>query len=117
MDYLSNVRICIAKRDVRKIKKVLNKVKSNLWDICNLKIEFTGADGLLYVIFGWQNIEWYLYYTDIFLLVKTLKEFKYKGIPYKFVRIGQRSGDIEQDYCYDRNNVINSSVFLTYNFA
>ena len=37
MKYLSDVRICISKRDIRRIKEELAKVKSNIWDICDIK--------------------------------------------------------------------------------
>lgn len=97
MKYLSDVRICTSKRDIRRIKEELAKVKSNIWDICDIKQEFIGNDGLLCVLFGWDNIEWYLNYKDIFVIEQTLKKFKAEGTQFKFIRIGQDDGDVEQD--------------------
>lgn len=112
MAYLSDVRICTTKKDLRIIKTELAKVKSNIWDICDIKKEFIGSDGLLYVIFGWDNIEWYLNYKDIFVIEQTLKNFKAKGKPFKFVRIGQEVGDIELDTCYDSKYLIDCAKLL-----
>lgn len=112
MAYLSDVRICTTKKDLKIIKMKLAKVKSNIWDICDIKKEFIGSDGLLYVIFGWDNIEWYLNYKDISVIEKTLKNFKAKGIPFEFVRIGQEAGDIEQFTCHKSKNLINCTKLL-----
>lgn len=112
MEYLSDVRICTAKKDIRKIKEALYKVKSNIWDICDIKREFIGTDNLRYVIFGWNNIEWYLNYKDIFVIEQTLKEFKAKGIPFKFIRVGQDDKDVEQDTCYDKKYIIDCAKLL-----
>ena len=112
MKYLSDVRICTSKRDIRRIKEELAKVKSNIWDICDIKQEFIGNDGLLYVLFGWDNIEWYLNYKDIFVIEQTLKRFKAEGIQFKFIRIGQDAGDVEQDSYYDRSYIMDCAKLL-----
>ena len=63
MEYLSDVRISTSKKALRVIKEALKEVKSNLWDVCDYIYEFTGRDNLKYVIFGWDNIEWFLNYN------------------------------------------------------
>lgn len=112
MGYLSNVRICLAKKDIRKLKKELLKVKSNIWNVCDIKYEFVDADGLLYVIFGWQKIEWYLFYSDIFIIMKLLKNFKARGIPFKFLRVGQDKNDVEIDSSYEKKLTIDNVNLL-----
>jgi len=39
MEYLSEVRMCITKRDMRLLKNNLSKIESNILDICNIKKE------------------------------------------------------------------------------
>lgn len=112
MEYFSDVRICTTKRDFNKIKKELSKTKSNILDVLDIYKEFTEEDGLEYVIAGWNAIEWYLNYEDIFVIEKTLKKFKAKGIPFKFIRIGELNDDIEQDACCNKNYIIDGVKIL-----
>ena len=112
MEYLSDVRISTSKKTLRVIKEALKEVKSNLWDVCDYIHEFTGKDNLKYVIFGWNNIEWFLNYKDIFVLERTLKSFKAKGIPFKFIRIGEKASDIEEDSNTECNYLINNAEIL-----
>lgn len=113
MNYLSNVKICITKRHFRILKKELSKVGSNILDICDYKKEITGVDNLKYVIFGWRNIEWYLTYIDVFITMKVLKEFKAKGIPFKYLKIGMDDRDFEIDTCYGKQLPIDSAKVLS----
>lgn len=118
MNYLSDVRICVTKKHLKILKNELYKINSNLLDICDYKKEVTGADNLKYVIFGWKNIEWYLTYADIFMIIKILKEFKAKGIPFKFLKIGMDDRDFEIDACYGKDaptynaTLLNSMITL-----
>ena len=42
----------------------------------------------------------------------TLKNFKAKGIPFKFVRIGQEAGDIEEYTCHNSKHLIDCTKLL-----
>lgn len=106
MNYLSDVRICVTKRHLRIIKNELYKIKSNLWDMCDFRKEITSEDDMKYVIFGWKKIEWYLNYLDVFTIIKILKEFKAKGIQFKFLRVGMDERDFEIDTCYGTKDPI-----------
>lgn len=112
MNYLSNVKICTTKKHFRKLKNELSKVGSNILDICDYKKEIIGRDNLKYVIFGWKNIEWYITYIDVFLIIKVLKEFKAKGIPFKYLKIGMDDRDFEIDTCYGKQEPINTANLL-----
>lgn len=104
MNYLSNVKICTTKKHLRNIKEELFKTKSNIWNICDFKKEVIAPDNLKYVVFGWNKIEWYLNYADVFAIIKVLKEFKAKGILFKFLRVGIDERDFEVDDCYGKIN-------------
>lgn len=112
MEYFSDVRICTTKREFKKIKKKLSKIKSNILDILDIYIEFKTEGRLKYVIVGWNAIEWYLNYEDIFVIEQTLKKFKANGIPFKFIRVGELDEDIEQAACYNENYIIDDVKIL-----
>ena len=111
MKKLSNVRICIAKKDVKVLKETINITSSNLFEICDIKEEFIGKDGLKYVFFGWNNIEWYKGYIDIWLLESRFIEFKQHKIPFYFIRVG-RYYDVEEKFYYDNSFILNKSILV-----
>ncbi len=106
MSYLSNVRICVPKKEMKKIKSELLKIKSNIWNVCDLVKQFTAEDNIKYVIFGWNNIEWYLNYKDVNLIEQILKSYKLAGIQCKFINIGKDIKDIEQEALCENNQYI-----------
>ena len=111
MKNLSDIRICITKREMRVLKEVLKRVDSNLLSVCDSINEFIGQDGLRYVFLSWKNIEWFKSYVDIWFIESLLIDFKKKNIPFNFIRIG-RNGDIEHKFCYDTKFVIDTGMIL-----
>ena len=76
MEYLSEVRMCITKRDMRILKNNLSKIESNILDICDIKKEILGFNNKRYILFGWNDIEWFSKYKEISIIKNTLNEFK-----------------------------------------
>ena len=111
MKNLSDVRLCLTKRDMKILKNTLKRVNSNLLDICETITEFTGVDGLLYVFMSWKNIEWFKSYVDIWFVESMLIDFKQNNIPFNFIRIG-RNKDVEHKFCYDTKFVIDSGMIM-----
>ena len=111
MKVLSNVRMCVAKKDVKYLKSAIKIVNSNLFNICDIKKEFIGKDGLRYVFFGWNNIEWFKGYIDIWFIESKLIEFREKHIPFYFVRIG-KNNDIQEKFYYDDSFIMNKSILI-----
>ena len=111
MKNLSNVIICVAKRDVKSLKNVIQIVDSNLFNVCDTVNEFIGKDGLKYVFLGWKNIEWFKSYIDIWLLESKLIEFRQNNIPFYYVRIG-RKNDVEEKFFYDDNFILSKSILV-----
>ena len=112
MNYLSDVRICVTKKHLKILKKELYKIKSNLLDICDLKKEIISIDNMKYVLLGWNNIEWYLNYVDVFTIVKVLKKFKADGITFNFFRISAVINNFEFDSYYKKNDPNNNIKLL-----
>ena len=111
MKNLSNVIICVAKRDVKSLKNVIQIVDSNLFNVCDTVNEFIGKDGLKYVFLGWKNIEWCKSYIDIWLLESKLIEFRQNNIPFYYVRVG-RKNDVEEKFFYDDNFILSKSILV-----
>ena len=111
MKNLSNVIICVAKRDVKSLKNVIQIADSNLFNVCDTVNEFIGKDGLKYVFLGWKNIEWFKSYIDIWLLESKLIEFRQNNIPFYYVRIG-RKNDVEEKFFYDDNFILSKSILV-----
>ncbi len=111
MKNLSNVIICVAKRDVKSLKNVIQIVDSNLFNVCDTVNEFIGKDGLKYVFLGWKNIEWFKSYIDIWLLESKLIEFRQNNIPFYYVRVG-RKNDVEEKFFYDDNFILSKSILV-----
>lgn len=111
MKNLSDVRICITKREMKVLKDTLKRVDSNLLDICDSINEFTGDDGLLYVFLSWKNIEWFKSYVDIWFIESMLIDFKQKNIPFNFIRV-DRNGNIEHKFCYDTKFIVDTGMIM-----
>jgi len=111
MKNLSDVKICLTKRDMKILKDILKRTSSNLLGICDTIKEFKGNDGLLYVFMSWKNIEWFKSYVDIWFIESMLIDFKKQNIPFNFIRIG-RNGEIEHKFCYDTKFVIDTGMIM-----
>ena len=113
MEYLSEVRMCITKRDMRILKNNLSKIESNILDICDIKKEILGFNNKRYILFGWNDIEWFSKYKEISIIKNTLNEFKNKRLPFKFLRVGQNINDVEKHSFPDESYFIDSIMFST----
>lgn len=109
MKNLSNVIICVAKKDLKALKETIKITSSGLFKVCDVIEEFIGKDGLKYVFLGWNNIEWFKGYIDIWLLESKFIEFKQNEIPFYFIRIG-RYNDVEEKFYYDNSFILNKSI-------
>lgn len=112
MNYLSDVRICVTKKHLKILKNELYKINSNLLDICDLKKEIISTDNKKYVVLGWNNIEWYLNYVDVFTILKVLKKFKADGITFNYFKIGIGINNFEIDSCFEKNDPNNNVKLL-----
>lgn len=111
MKNLSNVGICLTKRDMKILKDTLKRVNSNLLNVCDSINEFVGEDGLRYVFMSWKNIEWFIGYVDIWFIESMLIDFKQKNIPFNFIRIG-RNNDVDHKFCYDTKYIIDTGMIM-----
>ena len=111
MKNLSDVRICITKREMKVLKDILRRTDSNLLSICDSINEFIGQDGLRYVFLSWKNIEWFKSYVDIWFIESMLIDFKHQKIPFNYFRI-DRNGNVEHRFCYDTRYVIDTGMLI-----
>ncbi len=106
MEKLSQVRICMAKKDIKRLKNALYRVQSDIWSSCDIILEFTKNDGLKYVKFGWDEIEWNLYNKEIFVIEKVIRELILEKSPCNLIRLGLNTDEFEQLGRFDTGLII-----------
>ena len=96
MGYMSDVALAIREQDYELLREV-NKENKNLIDLLD-RTETVEYDGV--VVLHWYEIKWYNEFPE----VQAIEEFIYRladeDKPYKFIRVGEDTQDIEVDYSY-----------------
>lgn len=103
MGYRSEVKICMRKSDYKELKGRLEVTgDTDTLDLFNEDsfLDFSYTDLGDVVVFGWGWIKWYGEYKEVTFIENFLNEIEEQGHPYKFIRIGEETGDIEVLYSF-----------------
>lgn len=105
MGYYSDVRIKLKTQDYNKLLKVANQaLKDWLLDHNNMDLNIVREDDVFnkhtyeyetkdIVYFGWDSVKWYDGYEDVDCIMNFIRGCD----AYAFARIGETTGDIEQE--------------------
>lgn len=99
MGYYSDVGICVKKENFDELKERANTSKVDT--IISLIETAERVDyGSEEVVLTWNYIKWYPGFVEVQFITSFLSELKTRGIAYSFIRVGEKSGDIEIDNYY-----------------
>ena len=101
MGYRSEVSIAIFKSDFDNIVKDAKENCKDGFDLIKYgTIELYKREIEDVIVITWSDIKWYEGYNDIDYIMDSLKHLADIERPYKFIRIGEETGDVEVDENY-----------------
>ena len=99
MGYYSDVAIAIKSSDFEKLtSKFYDKHGDTFTDTFNFYTESAFNSTVIHI----GSVKWYDWFADVRDCMETLRE---GDIPYKFIRVGEEAGDVEEEQSEDADTI------------